>query len=418
MHVNGARNLALHETGVKLYFVHPSTRCPKPVGFVQRESEALIWASDLTEGSESVPATWELEPHTKAKHEILRLYLNAWYPKVTAYNRRVVFIDGFAGPGIYKGGEAGSPIIALDTLLQHNHLPKIRAGVSFVFIEQDAQRLDSLRAQIAMRKLPGNVSVETYHGASDEALDEAFAGLDQQGLTLAPTLALLDPFGVKGVRMEHIKRFMDTRGCEVLITFMSSRIHRFGNTPEYRKHLSALFGTDGWEKALDLEGPARLDFIRSLFKARLEAQDGAGARYTRYFFMRDRDNRPVYELAFASNHAKGIDSMKDAMWKLDPIGGAAFSSFNARAGADVAAAPQLALLEQEPDWHALFKELAAKFRGQRVPWPEVEEEIRRSAFQIRRQPIKAEARRPNAMFAITNPRGSALDRYATLTFKP
>ena len=58
---------------------------------------------------------WELEDHTAAKHEILRRYLAAWFPILSSsgYNRRGLFIDGFAGPGIYSKGELGSPIIAL-----------------------------------------------------------------------------------------------------------------------------------------------------------------------------------------------------------------------------------------------------------------------------------------------------------------
>ena len=37
---------------------------------------------------------WELEPHTAAKHVILRKYLNAWLPKLTKSNSRVVIING------------------------------------------------------------------------------------------------------------------------------------------------------------------------------------------------------------------------------------------------------------------------------------------------------------------------------------
>ena len=63
-----------------------------------------------------VPKTtvWPLEPHTKAKHEILRRYLGAWFPILTSggWNRRVIFLDGFAGPGRYSACEPGSPIIA------------------------------------------------------------------------------------------------------------------------------------------------------------------------------------------------------------------------------------------------------------------------------------------------------------------
>ena len=54
---------------------------------------------------------WPLEPHTKAKHLILRLYLDAWLPIMATYNGRIVFLDGFAGPGRYTGGEDGSLLV-------------------------------------------------------------------------------------------------------------------------------------------------------------------------------------------------------------------------------------------------------------------------------------------------------------------
>jgi three-Cys-motif partner protein len=55
---------------------------------------------------------WDLDPHTRGKHLVLRNYLNAWFPILSSLRQRVLFIDGFAGPGHYKGGEEGSPLIA------------------------------------------------------------------------------------------------------------------------------------------------------------------------------------------------------------------------------------------------------------------------------------------------------------------
>ena len=57
---------------------------------------------------------WELEPHTRAKHEILRRYLQAWMV-ILSQGRfpEILYIDGFAGPGEYAGGETGSPITPL-----------------------------------------------------------------------------------------------------------------------------------------------------------------------------------------------------------------------------------------------------------------------------------------------------------------
>lgn len=50
---------------------------------------------------------WALEPHTQAKHLILRRYLEAWLPIMATHNGRIVFVDGFAGPGRYVGREEG-----------------------------------------------------------------------------------------------------------------------------------------------------------------------------------------------------------------------------------------------------------------------------------------------------------------------
>ena len=55
----------------------------------------------------SSDTVWELEPHTKAKHEILVTYLQAWFGIMggTAFEKRALVFDGFAGPGIYRGGQ-------------------------------------------------------------------------------------------------------------------------------------------------------------------------------------------------------------------------------------------------------------------------------------------------------------------------
>jgi three-Cys-motif partner protein len=54
--------------------------------------------------------TWRLEAHTRAKHEILGRYLQAWTPILSASGLpHILYIDGFAGPGRYDGGEDGSP---------------------------------------------------------------------------------------------------------------------------------------------------------------------------------------------------------------------------------------------------------------------------------------------------------------------
>lgn len=45
---------------------------------------------------------WPLEPHTRAKHEILRRYLEAWTAILSLGKfPTIAYVDGFAGPGAY-----------------------------------------------------------------------------------------------------------------------------------------------------------------------------------------------------------------------------------------------------------------------------------------------------------------------------
>lgn len=48
---------------------------------------------------------WPPDPHTRAKHEILENYLKAWFPILSRWSGRIIYLDGFAGPGIYSRSE-------------------------------------------------------------------------------------------------------------------------------------------------------------------------------------------------------------------------------------------------------------------------------------------------------------------------
>lgn len=99
--------------------------------------------------TDNLPTVWHAEPHTFAKHAILERYLQAWIPilsrqshRVARRSQEILFIDGFAGPGIYDNGQFGSPVIAISAALDHKiNFP---VPVRFLFIEQDEKRFVSL----------------------------------------------------------------------------------------------------------------------------------------------------------------------------------------------------------------------------------------------------------------------------------
>lgn len=147
----------------------------------------------MTKSSETL---WEIEPHTKAKHEILQRYLSAWFPILGSKIPRIVYIDGFCGPGRYLGGEDGSPIVALKEAMKQPVLAN--SEVSFLFIDSSEERIHHLETEISLLKVPSNFHVYCRYNEFENTLTDILDELQRDGHRLAPTFAFIDPFGFKG----------------------------------------------------------------------------------------------------------------------------------------------------------------------------------------------------------------------------
>lgn len=273
-------------------------------------------------------AIWEADPHTLAKHEILRRYLDAWFPILGSGQGRVVYLDAFAGPGIYKGGEPGSPIVALETLLTHPAFPKLkRCEFVFIFLEPREDRFKILQKQVADLQdrhspFPKNVRVSLSQQTFDEGATEILSELEQQKAGLAPTFAFIDPFGFKDTPIKLICRLLSFPRCEVLFTFMFDHINRFLEQESVGGHLEGLFGTTGFEKAASKQGVERKEFLRDLFRERLKEE--CGFDYVTSFEMVNRQGHSIYFLFYGTRNIRGLEVMKSALWKVDPGGGIQF----------------------------------------------------------------------------------------------
>lgn len=279
--------------------------------------------------------TWEIDPHTRAKHEILRRYLGAWFPILSRHHGRIVYIDGFSGPGRYKGGEPGSPLVALTTAL---HSRKTSKGkLVFLFIDERPDRIAQLEQELAVFSLPSHFSAKAETGVFHERLASILDDLEAQSLQIAPTFAFIDPFGFKGIPFNLVERLLEHPGTEIFITFMVDSINRFIEHPNDQvvQHIIDAFGTS---EVLDVaRGPGdRVEALRMLYQRQLEQV----AKFVRYFEMRDAKNRTIYYLFFATNHHLGHVKMKEAFWKVDSERGFQFS--------DATNPNQLVMFEVDP----------------------------------------------------------------------
>nr|WP_281199904.1 three-Cys-motif partner protein TcmP [Lentzea jiangxiensis] len=104
---------------------------------------------------------------------------------------RVVYLDGFSGPGRYepdKGqsvGAEGSPLLAMQTA---DAVEAFRRTLHCVFVERAPQHFKNL-CQVLAREASSR-DYETLHGDVSKHLDHVMALAEGQ-----PLLAFLDPFG-------------------------------------------------------------------------------------------------------------------------------------------------------------------------------------------------------------------------------
>lgn len=263
---------------------------------------------------------WEIDPHTTAKHEILRRYLEAWFPILGSYHPRIVYIDGFAGPGRYKGGELGSPVIALNVAM--NHRKAHQGELVFWFIDEREDRIEHLKRELAGMTIPAHFNVRAEAGRFHEKVGPVLESIEADGSQVAPTFAFIDPFGFSGIPFSLIERLLKHARTEAFITFMVDAFNRFLEHPKDTvvQHIVDAFGTDTAIRIAEAQGN-RIEGLRTLYQSRLQQ----AAEYVRYFEMRDRNDRTQYYLFFASNHELGHLKMKEAMWKVDPDGEFRFS---------------------------------------------------------------------------------------------
>ncbi|MEN6293381.1 MAG: three-Cys-motif partner protein TcmP [Methanobacterium sp.] len=302
---------------------------------------------------------WEINQHTRAKHAILERYLQAWYPILSSAHKRINYIDGFAGPGEYASGEKGSPVIAIETAI--NHKLNLDSEISFLFIEKDNDRAEHLKTVLNRISMPDKFKHEVICGRFDDVIIHQLDQFEAKKEYLAPCFAFIDPFGYKDTPFTVIKCLMSFKRCEVLITFMSGFVNRFKNKDEFHEHLNLLFGTTNWKsEILNNDHDTIEKAIVEFYQNRLLGV----AQYVRSFEMKSKYNQPIYRLVFATNDYEGLKKMKESMWKVDKTGQFTYC--------DTTDPDQTLLFKPQPEYNKLKEMLINKFGGKEASLKDIE----------------------------------------------
>ncbi len=321
--------------------------------------------------SDTLPI-WVGSAHTFAKHRILEMYLKAWMPIMSRQSHKLgiskaelLFVDGFAGPGHYAGGEDGSPILAIKLVLSHSH--DFHVPISFLFIEENPERHFALSNAIEqyrkeMDKSSRIKSTNVKKGNCEEVLNQVLDEYEKNRHKIGPAFFFLDQFGFSSVSMELIHRIMTQRQCEIFSYLNWDHMNRFLIDSTKWPSLDRTFGGPEWREALELETYKRSVFILKTYRAALKEK--AGSRYVWHFAMCDANGKLLYWLFFCTNSLRGLEEMKRAMWKVDSAGGFRFS--------DKDNPSQLSLFKDYQN-EMLAEDLAAALQGETLTVSQVKE---------------------------------------------
>ena len=261
---------------------------------------------------------WDRDPHTEAKHDMLRLYLDAWFPIIASrwQGTGATYAEGFAGPGEYTDGSKGSPIIALRAATRPD-VAKHPTTLRMIFVEKDIGRLDhlvDLIDQLGLRRV--RVDITAVPGTCE---DDLLPALDRVSAWAGPMFVNLDGWGVD-TRYHVVKRIGASPSAEVLITFQAQWFTRFADLVDVTAG-DLVYGESGWRAVADLPNPAaKKQFLVERYLDRLRE---AGFQYTLTFEMVDEGGRTMF-LVFGTQERLGLEKMKDAVWGVDKVSGQRF----------------------------------------------------------------------------------------------
>lgn len=297
------------------------------------------------------PKLWPMDGHTAGKHLVLRAYLDAWFGLLSNRFDQLLFVDGFSGPGEYETGEDGSPLVALKSVIEHTHNKVSSVNVRYIFIENDAARLEHLQTKVdtEIKVVPTNVRIEYICDTFEQAcLRHLIPALES--LSGNPSFIMVDPFGVSQTPLKCLAQLLAYPRTELFISLMYEFINRFKSRAEFEGPLNALFDCTDWQALATIDDKeARKKALYKLYKEKLKQHAEQVVHFDLY-----KGNKLKYGIFFATKSIRGSQKIKEAIWKVVPKGDFAFRSENN---------PQLNIDFERPDFTPLRQLLIERFKG-------------------------------------------------------
>ena len=273
-----------------------------------------------------------IESHSKAKLQVLRRYLCAYFDRLNINPNREEFkldlVDGFAGGGSFLDGDEvvpGSPVVMLEEAgaaevrLNRNRIRPLQIDCKFYFVDKEAAHTDHLRRVLDERGYridDDRIAIRT--GLFEERVDEVFDSIRRRQPRAGRAIFLLDQTGFSQVELALVSRiFTGLPAAEVILTFAADAlVNHLAETPRIAKAAAPLQLTES--QIYDLIEFKNGAGGRALVQRTLRnhARNVTGATYDTPFFIRPAQSRRALWFLHLSRHPTARDVMVQKHWEI------------------------------------------------------------------------------------------------------
>jgi len=333
------------------------------------------------------PEKWEYDSHTKAKHEVIKKYIQPWTYKLAKYNKKsgqknkLRIFDCFAGRGEYVEDRSsvegynlpnldidveypGSPLIILDRIIEHQDKYE---EFDLVLMEKKKNNFQNLESIIEETRIPEKINLLKKQGDYRDLIGDM---IKKTGGENFPTLLFLDPFGFKALDYDLISDLVSTRLFETLITFMARDMKRFLDSEKHQSALNNVFGEEDWREKIDNYDGENWEPLVDYY---VDILSEAGAKHHFEYMICEPDSKKtIYYLVHTSNNIQGKRTFREVTSRCG-TGNFAYAPRLPKYDRD-----QTKLIGGGKDF--LKKEILPQFEEFRIPWNRLCEEVIEGEF--------------------------------------
>ncbi|GAB3634753.1 hypothetical protein GCM10027422_03430 [Hymenobacter arcticus] len=224
------------------------------------------------------------------------------------------YIDLFSGPGLYKDGNASTPLLVADKCFQNDSL---RSLVKFVF--NDNTYYKELSDNFNNKFPKGSFKYKPHFGKSTVGESQAITdyllkGTENGPANDSPAVLFIDPFGYKGIETKILSAFLKKWGNEIFIFVNTKRIQPALENDKFEELMQELFPASlekvKEDRRYKQSVTERLSLVVDSLGKEYEIALGSRVYYTSFKFQEEDSNATSHYILHLTKNSKGFDLIK------------------------------------------------------------------------------------------------------------